>query len=434
MTRLAPTRSFTLTEGDWRQRLDFIIETMRQISLLHDPQEMVSAYTARARELIPADRHLSISRRGVKPPGYLIARDNLAPVQLNPWIDRDKLPHLAGGILGDLVYGNKPAYLPDFEVAHDDPAAPWLRNYRSLAALPVFDDGQAMNVVVVLNRRPNAIDPDLLPQLALTTNLFGRATNSLVLKNQIRQAHDALDREMKTIAEIQRSLLPERLPTIPTLDVAAYYSPAASAGGDYYDFIELPGGRWAILIADVAGHGSPAAVLMAVTHTLAHAPPRQCTDAASLLNYINRQLTGRYTEESGTFVTAFAGVYDPATRQLTYGSAGHNPPRVKRCSDGSLFQLDKARGIPLGIQRDALYEQVTVQLIPGDQMILYTDGITESFSPDGRMFGGEGLDSVLHVCGLDAQRLIGDLLDRLNAFTENAVPQDDRTLVICLVR
>ena len=428
------TKTFTLFEGDWQERLDHIMETMRTISRHEDPQEMVATYGLRMSDLAPSDRHLSVSRRGVKPPGYLIARDSDRKEQWNPWHDRDQLPRLEGGILGQMIYGNEPVYLNDFRVAEDDPAAHILRDYRCLAAIPVFDDGQALNMVVFLSHEPDALDPNLMPQMAWTANLFGRATNSLVLKNQAKAAHDALDREMKTIAEIQRSLLPERLPEIPTLELAAYYSPAARAGGDYYDFLKLADGKWAMIIADVAGHGSPAAVLMAVTHTLAHTPPTSCTDAAGLVDYINARITGKYTEESGTFVTAFVAVYDPATRKLTYSSAGHNPPRVKRCSDGSMFELDGAGGIPLGIQKDWKYEQTTIQLESGDQMILYTDGITESRNPAGDMFTEEGLDSVLTHCGIDAQALIGEVLDKLNAFTHNAEPLDDRTLVVGLVR
>src|SRR5204863_6200348 len=141
-------------------------------------------------------------------------------------------------------------------------------------------------------------------------------------------------RELKAVARIQRSLLPSTLPEIPGLDLASSYQTSARAGGDYYDFFRLPDNQWGILMADVSGHGTPAAVLMAVTHTIAHSYPGPAMPPGLLLAHVNRTLTERYTARMGAFVTAFYGVYDPATRTIAFSSAGHPPPRLKRCADG----------------------------------------------------------------------------------------------------
>src|SRR5205807_6698835 len=125
-----------------------------------------------------------------------------------------------------------------------------------------------------------------------------------------------LDRELKIVADIQRSLLPARLPKIPTMDLAAHYQPAQRAGGDYYDFFPLPNDRWGIFIADVSGHGTPAAVLMAVTHCIAHTRPGPPVPPAKVLGYLNHHLATRYTHLSETFVTAFYAIYDPGSRVL----------------------------------------------------------------------------------------------------------------------
>ena len=96
------------------------------------------------------------------------------------------------------------------------------------------------------------------------SSLFGRATHNLVLRNELKQTYDIVERELKVVADIQRSLLPQVLPKIPNLELAAYYRTSRWAGGDYYDFFPLPDGRWGILVADVSGHGTPAAVMMAI--------------------------------------------------------------------------------------------------------------------------------------------------------------------------
>src|SRR5262249_558922 len=121
------------------------------------------------------------------------------------------------------------------------------------------------------------------------------------------------------------SLLPAPLPTIPTLDLATHYQPSQRAGGDYFDFFPLPAGKWGIFIADVSGHGSPAAVLMAVTHCIAHTHPRPPQPPPKVLNYLHRHLATLYTRQNENFITAFYGVYDPSNRTLTYACAGHNP-------------------------------------------------------------------------------------------------------------
>jgi sigma-B regulation protein RsbU (phosphoserine phosphatase) len=251
-----------------------------------------------------------------------------------------------------------------------------------------------------------------------------------VLKQELEQAYQALDRELKIVGDIQRSLLPAELPRIETLELAAFYQPARRAGGDYYDFFPLPDGRWGIFIADVSGHGTPAAVLMAVTHCIAHAHPGPPTPPGHLLDYLNHHLATRYMRLGATFVTAFYGIYDPARRTLCYASAGHNPPRLKRCADGSLLSLDRASGLPLGLVEDTQYLDCVEQLQPGDQLVLYTDGISEAHSPTNEIFGMERLDGVLETCTIQAKGLLDAVLAAVDQFAAGRAADDDRTLIV----
>src|SRR5207244_896716 len=156
-------------------------------------------------------------------------------------------------------------------------------------------------MIISMRREPNSFDPQRLPELVLTSNLFGRATHNLVLSEEVKRAYEALDQELMVVADMQRSLLPRTLPQIPTLELAAHYQTSRRAGGDYYDFFALPGGLWGILIADVSGHGTPAAVMMAVTHSIAHTHSGPPTPPGELLAFINRNLHARYTNDSGSF-------------------------------------------------------------------------------------------------------------------------------------
>jgi sigma-B regulation protein RsbU (phosphoserine phosphatase) len=134
-------------------------------------------------------------------------------------------------------------------------------------------------------------------------------------------------RELESVAAAQRMLLPARLPEAPGLDLAVAYRPARQAGGDLYDFLPLPGGGLGVFVADVTGHGAAAALLAAVVHGMVRACPH-AGSPADLLAFINDWLTVGERDWHGRFVTAFYGVYDPATRTLTYANAGHPTPRL----------------------------------------------------------------------------------------------------------
>ena len=425
--------------GDWRQRLAIVVETMREMSRQSDPQEMVRAYGRRMSKLTGYDRTVSLSRRDLHHPWYRITRSSTWPQVLDPWKDRDRLPMFDRGLMAELIYGDEPRLIEDLAVGEDDPAYEYFAGMRSLIAVPHFDGGDSLNMVLHMRRQPAGFDPDELPQVVWMSGLFGRATQNLVLNRQLKAAYAEVDRELKSVADIQRSLLPAELPRIPGLSLAAHYQTSRYAGGDYYDFFQLPQGKWGILIADVSGHGTPAAVMMAILHSIAHAVPGQSQSPAEMLNFVNERLASTYTADRGTFVTAFYGVYDPVTRTLTYANAGHNPPRLRRCIGDSLEPLDRRRGLPLGILDEQRYADETVQLGPRDLVLLYTDGIPEAWSaaigPDGReMFGLPRLDAILSRCLPSADAVVAEILQQIDSFTAGNPPSDDRTLLAVQVQ
>ncbi len=419
--------------GDWKTRLDLIVDTMRDMSRHTDPQQMVRAYGERITPLFPNARRLSLSRRDLESPKYRITRSTTWTEEINPWKERDRLPLFAGGLIAEWIYAGEPQIIDELEVPCNEPAAEYLAGCRSVLAIPMFERGESINMVLILREEPGAFQKDEIADIVWRTNLFGRATSNLVLSDELRQANRALDREMKVVGQIQRSLLPAKLPYIAGLDVAAYYQPAQRAGGDYYDFFPLPDGKWGIFIADVSGHGTPAAVFMAVTHCMAHTHPGPANPPGRVLDYLNQHLVDHYTGESGVFITAFYGVFSPAERTLNYASAGHNPPRLKRCQDGSLDSLDGAGGLPLGVRTGVQYPEASRKLQRGDQLIFYTDGITEAHNRDDELFGLERLDLSLKNCKQEAQSLLDEVLQAVEAFADGRPSDDDRTLIVARV-
>jgi sigma-B regulation protein RsbU (phosphoserine phosphatase) len=235
------------------------------------------------------------------------------------------------------------------------------------------------------------------------------------------------------VGDIQRSLLPAGLPQITTMKLAAHYQTSRRAGGDYYDFFPLPDGRWGILIADVSGHGTPAAVMMAVTHSIAHMYPGSSAPPSDMLNFVNRNLTQLYTQNVGSFVTAAYCVFDPRTRELVYSLAGHNPPRLRRCADSSISALNGAARYPLGVEPDMTYQDVAVALQRGDQIVFYTDGITEATDPAGEQFGVKRLDAALARCRDEPAEIVAAILGAVDQFTAGQPATDDRTVVVAKV-
>jgi sigma-B regulation protein RsbU (phosphoserine phosphatase) len=418
---------------DWREQLAFVVASMRELSSQTDPLEMGRAYGQRMRSILPVDGSMSLSRRDLAAPFFRITRSTRWTQVINPWKEKDRLPLLQGGICAELIYGDEPQLLDDFHVSPDDPAFEYLDGYRSVAVIPMYDRGIALNMILLLRREPGAFPPDQFPQMVWMSNLYGRATHNLVLSEELREAYEEVDHDLRDVANIQRGMLPRKMPTIPTLSLAAHYQTSRRAGGDYYDFFALPEGRWGLFIADVSGHGTPAAVIMAVLHALAHTGPASHDRAGELLEYLNAQLHRLHTGRNDMFATAFHAIYDPATRRLSYASAGHNPPRLKRCEDGSLALLDQTGGLPLGIVPVERYRDAAHQLVPGDQIILYTDGITEAFNKSGEQFGMARLDKVLENCSVTASDLLRSVLDELESFTAGRPAHDDRTLIVAKI-
>ncbi len=420
----------TAQKAAWEIRLAEVFELMREISLQTEPQAMVKAYGERVAKLYPVDRRISLSRRGLVWPQYRVTRYSEWQEEIDPWKEPQKLPLLSGGLLAELIYGNEPRIIDDLQLAGDDPAGPYLAGQRSIMAIPMFDGGQALNMVVSSMSTPAGFDRERFPDRVWLANLFGRATQNLVLRKEIFEAYRLVDRELRVVGEIQRSLLPKEVPQIAGLDVAAFYQTSQQAGGDYYDFFPLADGKWGLLIADVSGHGTPAAVMMAITHSIAHLYPGDPGRPGELLEFVNRHLAGRYLTESSAFVTAFYGIYDPRERTLMHSSAGHNPPRLLSQGSDTVIGLDGNGNMPMGLAVDTRYEDSTVKLEAGDEILLYTDGVTEAASASGEMFGTERVDRVLVATrGRSSAESVAAIVAELEKFTGDAPVSDDRSLV-----
>jgi serine phosphatase RsbU (regulator of sigma subunit) len=242
-------------------------------------------------------------------------------------------------------------------------------------------------------------------------------------------AHQKTQTELEFARHIQSGFLPASLPHIPGWQLAASLEPARQMAGDFYDVIALPSGRLGLLIADVADKGVGPALYMALSRTLIRTFAVQYEDQPER---VFQAANERILQDAGEslFVTAFYGVLDPTTGQLTYVNAGHNPPWVLRCAEGVLEPLNKP-ALPLGIDEAMRWKSFTTTLAPGDGLFLYTDGASDASNATEEMFGMERLAEAVRNCRQhSADSLRSGVLVQIRNFAGDAPQFDDITLMI----
>src|SRR5262245_42232006 len=369
-------------------RLQRIERLVKEMSFQDDPDRLVRVFAEQSGSLFQHDGLLTVSRRGLEPPHYRLTRSWRLREVVNPWTEAHRLPVLQGGLLGELLHAGAPARLGHLEVAPDDPCREHLEGMCSLIGAPAYDRGRVVYMALALRREPDGFAEADLETLLLNANLLGRAAATMQLAHQLQEAYRNLDYELQQVGRMQRHLLPAELPAIEGLELAASYLTCERAGGDYYDVLPLPEGRWGLFLADVSGHGTPAAVVMAMLHTLMHAYPGALLPPGQVLAHVNRHLLRVVPE--GMFATAFYACYDPRALSLCYACAGHPPPRLRR-RDDSIGELGGVRGLPLGVLPDEIWQEQELRLVPGEAVLLYTDGIIEGTNAAGEPFGRQRL-------------------------------------------
>ncbi len=335
-------------------------------------------------------------------------------------------PEVRGGLIGSLIATPEPKHVAGLPRGAD-PVLGGFEGMGSVAALPVYRLGEVAEWVVAFSADAEPPHPEMVVQAVMIANLLTSAVYQQRAIEEARALNRRLVAQFDEVARVQQSLLPSGNPRIPGLKVATSYLTSEQAGGDYYDFFTFADGRWGILIADVSGHGAAASTVMAMLHAILHAYEATTAEPDAVLEYANRRLMAAQIE--GSFVTAFFAVYDPTTRVIRYSSSGHNPPRLKRGRDGRVSPLEEARTLPLGVFEPHGATSAEVRLEAMDTLVLYTDGITEAFSPSREMFGVEGLDEALAHCTGDPDCVVDSVHTALFRHTGTRDRADDQTIV-----
>jgi sigma-B regulation protein RsbU (phosphoserine phosphatase) len=344
----------------------------------------------------------------------------------NPWRDWDSLPVYEGGLVGEILEHGGPQLLTDLDAGDDPHFGAHLASVRSVMAVPQYHEGRAINWALSFYEDPAGPNPSTsrtrCPRPA--SSAWRPATSSP--SGTRRSSTPSSPHQFEQIANIQRSLLPQKTPDIPGLKIATAYMTSDRAGGDYYDFFPFPDGTWGILIADVSGHGPAAATVMAMLRAILHCYTGEDFSPAKVMRFANEKLAASNLD--GSFVTAFFAVYDPQASTIAWARCGHNPPLLKTPGAG-VRELDKTGVPPLGVLPDLEPEQESIEIRLDETLILYTDGITESFSEDRVMFGVRGVIESLEHCDGQPDCVVDSIYGALYKHTGSMDRDDDQTLV-----
>ncbi len=323
------------------------------------------------------------------------------------------------GLVGQAALTGKTYYAPDVSVEPNYIACE--AEISAELCIPLLVGGRLIGTFSIAHPEIDGFPPDQIELLeGLAGHIAVAVENARVFQEE-RAAKLQLQREQQEAGRIQRELLPKTSPLIPGLQIESSLVPARVVAGDWYDYIALPDGRWALVIADVSGKGMAAALVMASVRAMLRAIVRHSTSPADILTKLNRILIDDLPPER--FVTMIVAVYDPRDHSVRFANAGHLAPLWIH-PDGAGY-LNTDPHFPLGLF-DTVYAESEIKLASDARLVFYTDGVIEAESPAGEEFGGERLLKL----ALTPATTSADIVREACRFAGNGHAQDDATVIM----
>jgi phosphoserine phosphatase RsbU/P len=322
------------------------------------------------------------------------------------------------GMVGHVAATGQMRYAPD--VRKDPYYIGCEEATQSEVAIPLHVEGQLVGVFSTSHHELDAFQPEQLRLLqALCSDVAVAVHNARRFRDEQHRRKE-MSREAQEARTIQQALLPKSSPYIPGFAVSAFSISAGAVGGDWYDFIPMGNGCWALVLADVAGKGTAAALLMSATRGMLRSLAETSCTPSEVLTKLNRLLVDDFP--AGRFVTMVYAVLDPARRKLLFASAGHLQPLL--IAGGQARFVETEKGIPLGIGPGG-YSQIEVDLPKDSRLVLYSDGITEAENGDEEEYGAERLQNHVLQPEASAESILADV----RAFANGTGLRDDATVI-----
>src|SRR5713101_1269033 len=294
------------------------------------------------------------------------------------------------------------------------------------ATVPLIVQKQPVGLINIATEQWEFLSPADLQFLSAAGSQVAIALERARLHDLAETQRTRQEKELEMARAVQKSLLPTQLPSILGFTVAADWRPAREVAGDFYDFFSLPDGRWGIVLADVSGKGAPAALYMAMARSLIRSEAGRYSNPSAVLTEVNRRLLVECCNEM--FVTVFYAIVDPVQRSLTYASAGHDPPFLRRAS-GRVERLALG-GLIMGVFEEVSFSAETLKLESGDTLVAHTDGLTDTVNHQDEAYGHTRLADAINRASCAAQEILAHILRDLRAFAGPVPQPDDITLLI----
>jgi len=285
----------------------------------------------------------------------------------------------------------------------------------------------AISMVSVLSQRLDATNTSTFRDLTEKNRQLQIAYDDLKAAQAQLIEKERLEHELQLAADIQLSILPTNLPDYDEFSFGARILPARQVGGDLYDVFELKDNKVGVLIGDVADKGVPSSLFMARSHALVMAEADFGLNAGDVLREVNKHITR--LQKTTQFVTVLYGILDLETRVFSFARAGHEPPLILH-ANGEVERVPHSAGMALGLWPEITLDERTVELLPGDTLLLYTDGMTDCRNPKGEPFGLERIkDNLGGLANMNAQQVCDNMLETLLNYQDGSKQDDDVTLV-----
>ena len=323
------------------------------------------------------------------------------------------------GMVGYVAATGQMRYAPD--VRKDPYYIGCEESTLSEVAIPLHVDGKLIGVFTTSHHELDAFGPEQLRLLQALCSHVAVAVHNARRFQQEQRKREEMSREAHEARVIQQALLPKSSPYIPGFAVSGLSIPAGAVGGDWYDFIRFDDGCWGLVLADVAGKGTAAALLMSATRGMFRSLAEACSSPGEVLGKLNRLLVEDFP--AGRFVTMVYGVLDPGTRTLTLANAGHLHPLLVD-ANGARF-LNTERGMPLGIGPGD-FSETRVHLPQSSRLLFYSDGITEAENTQSEEYGAQRLEEHFQRQDASAESILEDV----RSFTNGSGLHDDATVIM----
>ena len=327
------------------------------------------------------------------------------------------------GMVGHVAATGKMHYAPD--VARDPYYMACEPDTRSEVAIPLKREGDLVGVFTASHCELNAFCPDQLRLLQGLCDHVAVAVHNAQRFGDEREKRERMNREAEEARSIQQALLPRSSPLIPGFSVSGLSIPAGSVGGDWYDFIPLKNGRWGLVLADVSGKGTAAALLMSATRGMLRSLAQTGSGPAEVMARLNKLMIEDFP--SGRFVTMVYAELDPPSRLLRIANAGHLSPLLVEPS-GHRW-INHEHGMPLGISASK-FSETEITLGKDSRIAFYSDGITEAEIDSGEEYGAERLLAEMQSPDITPDSLLADV----RKFTNGTGLRDDATVILVRAR